>query len=199
MWVMVPVDETELPAITAKVAELQGRMMPARPRRILEIMFSLIRRHKQDQKGRTDSDWEEVAHEYVADLGQVSEAHLLEAIIEYRRSNRWMPHQSELIEICQRLALVDKELLRRGQVLLGQRAPHNWEGRLLAPPHDDTQTKVVDLKPILDNLARGFSAYRAAPPPPREPRASAADMLASRDPDAVERLRAARAKENQSG
>jgi hypothetical protein len=180
---MVPLADSELGPVADTVRQTHDRLKAAKPRRILEIMWALIKRHKQDQKGRSDTEWEAIAHEYVEDLGKFSEEHILGAIREYRRGNKWFPHQSELIEICERLVAIDTITLRRGQVLLGQAEPYRWE-RLPAPDTEDR--KVFDIAPALAALGRGKSVRPVGAPQAKGP--DKAEVLASRDPDAVEQL-----------
>jgi hypothetical protein len=189
-WVMVRVSDADLPAIADKVHDLHGRLEPARPGRLLEIMFQLIQRYKQHEKQRTSADWEALAHEYVADLGHFSEAHILEALVEHRRNSKWFPHQSELIPICEGLAGQDRALRRRGQVLLGQRAPYSWEQ---LPPDMDSKEWISAerMTEMRAELEAKFHRPAASVTPIRGPQ-TVGDALAGRDHGAVETLRAVR-------
>lgn len=195
---MVPVSDAELPVIADKVRELHGRLEAAKPRRVLEIMFQVIERYKLHEKQRTAADWEALAHEYVADLGHFSEAHILEALVEHRRQSKWFPHQSELIPICERLAGHDKLLRRRGQVLLGQREPYSWE-RLPPQLENKDWISTDQMREKREKIIAQFPSRPIPPPPtigedaPRIGRTKTiAEILSTRDHASVEKLRTMR-------
>ena len=92
-----------------------------------EISIALTRLANHFRNDRSPSEWKMLIEDYTHDLSQFSGAHVVEAIAEYRRTKPYFPKVSEIFEICERMAFLEGEDLRRAKVLVGLEKPCPWE------------------------------------------------------------------------
>lgn len=116
-------------------------------------------------------------------LREFSEGQIAEACAHWVAESRFKPVPADIIALARNIQHRDRESIRRTRVLLGLEAPRNWE-KPKAPP---AASQSRDVKGLLATLAHKITAPAAKKAAP-----TTSDWLASRDPQAVEKLAAMR-------
>lgn len=113
-----PEDGRELESVRLA---LQVRLEPCRPEIVITALARLANHHKSE---RTSAEWQALYEDYVHDLAEFSNAHVLQALHEHRQTSKWFPKVSEVRERCVELRNLDQIRLRRVVVsLTGKEAP----------------------------------------------------------------------------
>lgn len=98
--------------------------MPA-PR---EVLIAILARLANNLGGdRTNESWKMLFDDYAEDLAGISEDHLREIAANWRRTGKWFPKASEILEQWNALRYAEMEKLRRARVLLNLEEPKPWE------------------------------------------------------------------------
>jgi hypothetical protein len=131
------------------------------------------------------ADWE-------IDLAPYAEAHIAEACAIWRRTQVFKPKIAEIITLVENFQFRDRENARRCRVLLGLQEPRSFER--IPPASKNSPADPSKAAAIMEKLSALFPSRRKPEPAPRVPidRSAIKKDLDSRDPVAVEKLRAFR-------
>lgn len=130
-WVSQQLAPWEERQIRDLLPALDARMEPAADVRVIMHVARLLS-HWSVKKG---DDQASVLDDFATDLTGYSEAHIIEACAEWRRSSRHRPVPADLLAVLDRLRAVETERRHRARVLLGLEEPRPWERAI--PSGDD--------------------------------------------------------------
>lgn len=152
VWLATKLDEQDRVPVQLALAGIEEKLKPGTPDHIRNAIKSLAQHWWKDREW---DQWASLLVDFVADLREYSDAHISEAIAEYRKDAKWFPKTSELREICTRLQARSRAMRHRARVLLGLEQPAYYE--IPAKPETD-DTKVYDLTAVLESLAASKKA-----------------------------------------
>jgi len=135
-WLAHPIAEGARADVTEAWRWHSLRLVPAEAKVVIAALWRLANHHKKD---RTAREWEELFHDFIEDLGEFGEAHVIEALREHRQESKWFPKPAEIRSRCERLKAIDVEMLHRARVLLGLERPRAFE----IPPPESSEGNIV--------------------------------------------------------
>jgi hypothetical protein len=185
VWVARPLKPGEKTMIERTLLDLQTRDVPAAVNAIRFHVGKTLSHWDRDNGRLTMAEKQAIIADWEYLLRDFAEGHIAEACAEWVTESRFKPVPADIIAICRNIQARDRESMRRARVLLGMESPRRWE-QLPAPPK-----KLVE-RPTEGLLASLSRKLRSAPPPPAANRKTIEADLASRDPQAVEKLAAMR-------
>lgn len=96
---------------------LESRLVPGTKQTIIGALARLANHSKSE---RSAAEWKMLFEDYCQDLGEFSDAHVQQAVVDHRRSSNWFPKIAELRERCSELRGLDAARLRRCEQQFGK-------------------------------------------------------------------------------
>lgn len=189
MWVTRKLLPGEKMIVERTLAELANRDVPAPINKIRFYIGKTLNHWENNRLGAAEKDL--IIADYEFALRDFSEGQIAEACAQWVSESRFKPVPADIVTLVRNNQYRDRESARRARVLLGLEEPRNWERPL--PPLEPT--KPYDAKGLLASLADRLKTSAAKKASPAQSRA---DILASRDPDAVQKLAALRKTEEKA-
>lgn len=118
--VFVPPDSADAEALEVAAEALGMRLTQGRRETITAHLARLANHYTTE---RSKDEWRMLFEDYCEDLGEFSDAHVIEAIKDHRRTNKWFPKIEELRTRCMELRELDKIRLTRVRRCLGLERP----------------------------------------------------------------------------
>lgn len=180
--IAIPLPLGEQHILRQAMAVLEQRLAPA-DRKVVISALARIANHSSGE--RTPAQWQMLFEDFWADLQEFSTVHILEAINAHRRESNWFPKVCELRKRCTSSLETDKWRMARISTLLADGPSHH------DPEHQDVEAAPGARVRKLSDALKSCHTFEAPPRPaePIESGPSVGEILAQRDPDAVDRLR----------
>lgn len=169
--------------------ELEQRDVPASANAIRFHVGKTL--NHWDNNRLAGADKELIIADYEYAMRDFSVGQIAEACAEWVSESRFKPVPADLVSLARNIAARDRESVRRSRVLLGLEEPRRWEV-LPSPPEKTIARPTVGLLASLTQRLTAPAARKSAQP------TSKAELLGSRDPDAVQKLAALRKTEEKA-
>ena len=120
LWQARPMPTDQREQVLATRDALRERLVAARRGAVIAHLARLSAHYARE---RSAEQWQIVFEDYAEDLSEFPEVYVRNAIARWRQSNPFWPRAAELRGLMLREWHRDQELLRRAEVLLGERKP----------------------------------------------------------------------------
>lgn len=152
-WIAKPVDSDAKDAVSRALQEIEARLAAPRREWIVAILMRLAVGNYPEATKDAQAFGVRIS-DMADDLMEHSEAHIVQACAEWRKTESWFPKTNELLEKLLAIRCADLMYRHRAQVLLGIKKPRPWELPTIPTPEIESR----DFSPAINAIAQRMTA-----------------------------------------